>query len=55
MTNKRTIFAAALGAVAITASSQTDGNLNTDTGFAPEQKLVLTQEWDKTFPKITRK
>lgn len=51
MTNKRTIFAAALGAVAITASSQTDGNLNTDTGFAPEQKLVLTQEWDKTFPK----
>lgn len=51
MANKRTIFAAALGAVAITAISQTDGNLNTDTGFAPEQKLVLTQEWDKTFPK----
>lgn len=51
MANTKIIFAAALGAVAITASSQTDNNSNTDTRFAPEEKLVMTQEWDKTFPK----
>lgn len=47
MANIRTIFVAVLGSVAVTASSQTDSNPNTNTGFAPEEKLVMTQEWDK--------
>ncbi len=45
------LTASVLCAVAITASAQADGTAGTDTGFAPEEKLILTQEWDKTFPK----
>lgn len=51
MANIRTILVAVLGSLAVTASSQADSNPNTNTGFASEEKLVMTQEWDKTFPK----
>ena len=39
---------AILSAVTMTASSQVG---ITNSTLAPEQKLSLVQEWDKTFPK----
>lgn len=35
----------------LTANSQNMENMNTDTSLAPVEKLNLTQEWDKVFPK----
>lgn len=36
---------------ALSASSQTMNNPNTNTSLAPLEKLELVQEWDKVFPK----
>lgn len=36
---------------ALTANSKEMNNMNTDTSFARIEKLELTQEWDKVFPK----
>ena len=41
----------ALSAFFLTANSQTMNNPNTNTSLAPAEQLVLTQEWDKVFPK----
>lgn len=51
MANIRIIMTAVLSAVTMAASSQVDINSNTNASLAPEQKLSLVQEWDKTFPK----
>ena len=45
---KKIIFAAMLVAVALTACNQKDNHTKTEENM---QKLELTQEWDKTFPK----
>lgn len=51
MANIRIIMTAILSAITMAASSQVDINSNTNASLAPEQKLSLVQEWDKTFPK----
>lgn len=38
---------------AITSTSQTMDNINSNTSLAPLQQLELTQEWDKVFPQST--
>lgn len=47
---KPLIFALMLIAGASITNSQTMTNPNTNTALAPENQLVLTQEWDKVFP-----
>lgn len=54
MANIRIIMTAILSAVTMAASSQVDINSNTNTTLAPEQKLSLVEEWDKTFHKSDR-
>lgn len=51
--NKTIIGAMALIMATLPALSQdrTMNNLNTNTALAPVEELVLTQEWDKVFPK----
>lgn len=51
MANIRIIMTAILSAITMAASSQVDINSNTNASLAPEQKLSLVKEWDKTFPK----
>ena len=48
---KTIILSAALIFSALTATSQVMKNPNTNTSLAPVEKLDLTQEWDKVFPK----
>ena len=48
---KEYIIATALAFGALTATSQSMINQNTNTSLAPLQELELTQEWDKVFPK----
>lgn len=45
------ILSAVLTFGAMTANSQDMYNINTDTSLAPVEKLELTQDWDKVFPK----
>jgi len=47
----RTILSGVLALSALTANSKEMNNMNTDTSFARVEKLELTQEWDKVFPK----
>lgn len=47
----RTITIAAIATMAITANSQNMDNPNNNTSLAPLERLTLTAEWDKTFPK----
>ncbi|MDE6340571.1 MAG: alpha/beta hydrolase [Muribaculaceae bacterium] len=49
--NKLTIVAVLAIAACLQINSQTMENLNLDTSLAPVEKLALTQEWDKVFPK----
>lgn len=44
-------MSAALALSALTAHSKDMDNINADTSFAPVEKLELTQDWDKVFPK----
>lgn len=48
---KTKIIAATLILVAITAKSEIMNNPNVNTSLAPVEKLELTREWDKVFPK----
>ncbi|MCM1369651.1 MAG: alpha/beta hydrolase [Candidatus Amulumruptor caecigallinarius] len=48
---KTIILSAALSVCASTANSQYMNNLNTNASLSPVEKLELTQEWDKVFPK----
>ena len=48
---KTIILSTALALCALTANSQNMNNPNTNTSLAPVEKLELTQEWDKVFPK----
>lgn len=45
------IIASALAIGSLMANSQTMDNINTNTSLAPVEKLELTGEWDKVFPK----
>lgn len=45
------ILSAVLTLGALTANSQDMYNKNTDTSLAPVEKMELTQDWDKVFPK----
>ncbi len=45
------ILSVALFLGVLTANAQNMNNPNTDTSFAPIERLELTQEWDKVFPK----
>lgn len=45
------ILSAVLMFGAMTANSQDMYNMNTNTSLAPVEKLELTQDWDKVFPK----
>ncbi|MDE7396469.1 MAG: alpha/beta hydrolase [Muribaculum sp.] len=45
------ITAAMITMASLTSNSQNMNNLNLDTSVAPAEKLTLTQEWDKVFPK----
>lgn len=45
------ILSAVLAFGAMTANSKDMYNTNTDTSFAAVEKLELTQDWDKVFPK----
>lgn len=45
------ILSAVLTFSALTANSQDMYNNNTDTSLAPVEKMELTQDWDKVFPK----
>ncbi len=47
----KTLLAAALAFGVLSANSQIMNNPNTNTSLAPVEKLNLTQEWDKVFPK----
>lgn len=51
MKNKQLIVTATVTLSVLAANSQVMNNSNTNTSLAPEEKLVLTQEWDKVFPK----
>lgn len=52
MKTKIIILSAALAFGALTAIAQSmENNPNTNTSLAPVEKLELTQEWDKVFPK----
>lgn len=51
MAKKTIIITTALIFGALTATSQIMNNLNTNTLLAPLEKLELTQQWDKVFPK----
>lgn len=48
---KKFIIASALAIGSLMANSQTMDNINTNTSLAPVEKLELTGEWDKVFPK----
>lgn len=48
---KNIILSTALLLSAMTATSKDMYNQNTNTSLAPVEKLELTQEWDKVFPK----
>jgi len=48
---KTIIVSAALLFGALTATSQIMNNPNKNTSLAPVEKLEMTQEWDKVFPK----
>lgn len=48
------ILSAVLTFGAMTANSQYMYNINTDTSLAPVEKLELTQDWDKVFPKSNK-
>lgn len=48
------ILSAVLALSALTSNSRDMNNANTDTSFAPVEKLELTQEWDKVFPEIDK-
>ena len=45
------LLSAALAICTLTANSQIMNNPNNNTSFAPIEKVELTQEWDKVFPK----
>lgn len=44
-------MSAVLALSALTANSKEMNNMNTNTSLVPVEKLELTQEWDKVFPK----
>ncbi len=48
---KTIIISTALVFGAMTATSQSMNNLNTNTSLASMERLELTQQWDKVFPK----
>lgn len=48
---KKFIIASALAISSLMANSQVMDNINTNTSLAPVEKLELTEEWDKVFPK----
>lgn len=48
---KTKLLTTALICTAMTAVTQVMNNPNTNKSFAPLEKLELTQEWDKVFPK----
>lgn len=48
---KIVLTTALLLAGAVNVNSRSMNNLNTNTSVAPAEQLVLTQEWDKVFPK----
>jgi len=48
---KMIILSAALVAGALTTNAQSMNNPNINTSLAPVERLELTQEWDKVFPK----
>lgn len=48
---KKFIIASALAIGSLMANSQVMDNINTNTSLAPVEKLELTGEWDKVFPK----
>lgn len=48
---KKFIIASALAIGSLMANSQVMDNINTNTSLAPVEKLELTVEWDKVFPK----
>ena len=50
----KTLLSVALVIGGLTASSQDMNNMNTNTSLAPVERLELTQEWDKVFPKSDR-
>jgi len=50
----RILSSVALIIGALTSNAQSMNNPNTDTSFAPIERLELTQEWDKVFPKSNK-
>lgn len=51
---KNLTLSAALILIALTANSQIMNNPNTNTALAPAEKLELTQQWDKVFPRSNK-
>lgn len=49
--NKKILAALAISLAALSLNAKDMENKNTDTSLAPQEELVLTQEWDKVFPK----
>lgn len=50
----RILITLAISSAMLTANSQTMYNPNTNTSLAPTEQLILTQEWDKVFPKSNK-
>lgn len=50
-TMRKQIISIALAFVALAANAQTMNNPNTNTSLAPQEPCMLTEEWDKVFPK----